>query len=304
MKDKIIVTNIQKFSVHDGPGIRTIVFFKGCNLSCAWCQNPETWAKEPELIYHENMCIGCGMCEKSCPNHAVTLKKTGLLIDKSKCVRCGTCVNTCFAEALELVGKAMTIDEIMEVVLQDEVFYKSGGGLTLSGGEILVQADGAAQLLKRAKGERLSTVIETSGFGPTEKLKEILKYTDLVLYDIKSMNAEIHKKYIGCDNSIILNNLKVVSESGKKFIIRVPYVPGVNSDDENIRKTGELAKTLGAEMIHLLPFHTVGAEKWEGLFKDYTFKDWDYPTKQELNHSREILEGIGVKVNIGGHGYS
>lgn len=296
-----VITDVQKFSVHDGPGIRTLIFFKGCPLKCQWCQNPETWRPEPQIMYTQNACIHCGACISACAAGAIHPAGSGIAIDPDRCRVCGSCTNVCYAEALKKVGRRVSIEDLMNIILEDEAFYGEQGGVTLSGGEILMQADFAAELLKTAKARRIHTAIETCGFGSREKLLEIAKFCDLVLYDVKHMDPEFHRRYTGYSNERILSNLEAVVATGTKVIIRIPYIPGVNASDENIRQTGRLAKRLGVAQVHLLPFHTLGESKWNGLSLDYPFSSAPLPDGEMLRRSAKILEDMGVSVNIGGY---
>lgn len=297
------ITDIQKFSVHDGPGIRTVVFFKGCPLRCQWCQNPETWSAQPEMMYTASACIRCGACEITCTQKAVQLTINGVAIDKSKCIACGTCVKTCFAEARKKVGKVMNVDEVLSIILQDVSFYQENGGVTLSGGEVLLYADFAAELLKRAKENHIHTAIETCGFADWTSFQKILPFVDLVLFDVKHTDNDIHKKYTGQGNDLILENLKRITELSKDVIIRVPYIPGVNDSDENIKRTGELALQLNVKMIHLLPFHQMGQGKWHGLGREYSFECNALPDPERVEQSKKLLEDLGVEANVGGYKY-
>lgn len=296
------ITDIQKFSVHDGPGIRSIVFFKGCPLRCEWCQNPETWSIKPEIMYTPSSCIQCGACQANCPIGAIRLEEDGIHLNYDLCKCCKICIKTCYAEALSVVGKKMNVEAVLQIVLQDLPFYeKSGGGVTLSGGEVLMHADFATELLHRLKEKNIHTAIETCGFGPWEKLQTILDYTDLVLYDIKHMDSNVHKKYTGQGNQQILRNLKNCNSLGKKIIIRMPYIPGVNDTEENLYKVGDLACKLNISMIHLLPFHKMGEGKWNGLGKNYPFSSVEMPSKESLKHAERLFESMGLSVNIGGY---
>lgn len=298
-----VISDIQKFSVHDGPGIRTIVFFKGCPLRCQWCQNPETWQVKPQIMYTINACIRCGACQAMCPQGVITLTDQGVQIDRNQCNVCQTCLETCYAEALSCVGKTVEVSRVLETVLDDMAFYGDKGGITLSGGEVLMQADFATALLRGAKEHGVHTAIETCGFGNWDDLCKMLPYLDLVLFDVKHTDSAKHRQYTGVGNERILANLKRLGETGKEVIIRVPYIPGVNDSAENIRATGELARSVHAKMVHLLPFHKMGEAKWVGLGQEYTFADAELPEQEQINPSATILEEMGIRVNIGGYQY-
>jgi len=296
-----IVSDIQRFSVHDGPGIRTLVFFKGCPLRCQWCQNPETFIKQRQLIMHKNLCIGCGKCIQSCPQKAVYIENGEIKADKLKCKMCGLCAANCFADALDIIGIEYTVEEVLDIILKDKVFYKhSEGGATLGGGEVTTYSDFASELLRRVKEHHIHTAIETCGYSKWEDLKKVLQYTDLVLYDIKHSNCMLHRKYTGVDNTLILSNLKKTVDYGKRVILRLPLIPGINNDATVLTEIANIAKEYGIKDIHILPFHQMGEDKWSGIGLDYTFKDIDPLSEQQIDQARDILQKKGLCVNIGG----
>lgn len=295
------ITDIQRYSVHDGPGIRTVVFFKGCPLRCKWCQNPETQYMKKLVMFNPELCVGCGKCVEICPNHAID-PVTGLL-DRDKCTACGTCLEGCYAGARTIPGDEMSLDEVFDTVCLDEVFYKnSGGGVTLSGGEVTMHADAASKLLRRCKARGISTAIETCGFCAFSELEKLLPYVDYYLYDIKLMDGERHREYTGQPNAVVHDNLRRLGKLGKTIIIRIPFIPTVNDSEENLRQTAELAREVNAMEVHLLPFHQIGESKWNNLGFNYTFHDYQPPSEKLLEQAADILREYGLRVNIGGLG--
>lgn len=268
MNTKAIVFDIQKFSIHDGPGIRTTVFLKGCPLRCVWCHNPESWRPEPELLFTAARCTGCRRCAEVCPagGHAFTAEGRHEL-DRAACVRCGKCVEQCPAEALELCGRSLTVEEVMTEVRKDRVFYEnSGGGMTLSGGEPMMRPEFTFALLDAAKKEGIHTALESCGFAPREEFERILPVTDLFLFDIKTMDEAKHLRLTGRDNRLILSNLEFLSGAGAEIVLRCPLVPGLNDTPGELARIGELAERLsGVTGIDVEPYHPLGVSKAERL---------------------------------------
>jgi len=294
-----VVFDIKHYAIHDGPGIRTTVFLKGCPLDCAWCHNPESKHPQPEFMWWPTRCIGCGSCEESCPEGAVTIGDK-LVIDEEKCVRCGSCVDECYAEALELVGREMSVEKVMEEVRRDSMFYReSGGGVTFSGGEPLMQLMFLAELLEACKREGFHTAVDTSGHAEQAALEKIMEYTDLFLYDVKHMDPIQHKKFTGASNELVLSNLALLR--GRAVVVRVPLVPGVNDDEENIRSMGEYVSGLEFSDLCLLPYHKVGTEKAHRLNRE-TGPPFvaEAPTDESLDRLRGVFTEYGLSVKIGG----
>jgi pyruvate formate lyase activating enzyme len=294
-----VVFDIKHYAIHDGPGIRTTVFLKGCPLDCAWCHNPESKRPQPEFMWWPTRCIGCRSCVEGCPEGAVAIGDR-LVIDEELCVGCGSCVEGCYAEALELVGGEMSVEEVMEEVRRDSEFYReSGGGVTFSGGEPLMQPAFLAELLAACKGEGLHTAVDTSGHADPAALEAIMGNTDLFLYDLKHMDPEQHKRYVGASNELILSNLALLR--GKAVVIRAPIVPGVNDDEENVRRMGEYVSSLGFSDVCLLPYHKVGAEKAQRLNRE-TGPQFlaEAPTEASLDRLSGVLKEYGLQVKIGG----
>lgn len=300
---KAVVTDIQRFSIHDGPGIRTIVFFKGCPLHCKWCQNPETWEKTPEIMQRKELCIGCGTCLKKCLQNALSATSSGIFLDRNKCIRCGMCADQCYAEALTVVGTYQSKEEIMKEVLCDRTFYEeSGGGLTLSGGEVTMYPDFASELLHMAQNECIHTAIETCGYCRWEDLERILRYTDLVLFDIKIVDRDKFEKYIGGSSRIVLQNLQRICRMRKPVILRFPLIPGVNDDSDSLEQICMVAKENNLQQLHIMPFHQVGSAKWKGIDRNYAFEDHALPTDDNIENARCFFETHGLTVCIGGAG--
>ena len=294
-----VVFDIKHYAIHDGPGIRTTVFLKGCPLDCAWCHNPESKHPQPEFMWWPTRCIGCRSCEESCPEGAITIGDK-LIIDEEKCVRCGSFVEGCYAEALELVGREMSVEEVMEEVRRDSDFHReSGGGVTFSGGEPLMQPVFLAELLEACKREGFHTTLDTSGQAEQAVLKKIKTHTDLFLYDVKHMDPEQHRKFTGASNELVLSNLALLR--GRAVVVRVPLVPGVNDDEENIRSMGEYVSGLGFSDLCLLPYHKVGSEKAHRLNrKTGPVFVAEAPTEESLDRLCGVLTEYGLNVKIGG----
>lgn len=299
-----VITDIEKFASHDGPGIRTMVFFKGCPLCCLWCQNPETWNPLPERMYFKTQCIGCGHCVAGCPNHALTLDTDGVHMEISKCVRCGRCAERCYAEAIKVSGRLMRLDEVFNEVLKDQMFYQtSGGGLTLSGGECTMHARFASRLLQKAQSHGIHTAIETCGFCQWDKFHQVIQFVDLILFDIKVPVPQKSRQYTGQDCGLILENIRRARALDKHIILRLPLIPGVNDDDATLRVIGDTARSNGIEELHILPFHQAGSNKWHALVRDYAFEAQRIPTDTEIIRVQETLSQYLPHVSVGGSAY-
>ena len=296
-----LVFDIQRFAVHDGGGIRTLVFLKGCPLRCRWCQNPESMRPEPEIMRIPHHCISCVKCMTLCPQQAIRLSPTGeVAVDRTLCDLCGDCVASCYAGSMTIVGRYLTPGEVMEEVERDRKFYThSGGGVTFSGGEPTMQPDFLLACLEAAKARGLHTAIETCGHAPWETFAALLGKVDLFLCDIKHMDAQRHHELTGASNRRILDNIARLAGAGAALRLRLPLVPGANDADDNIAATARFAATLpGLEGFDILPYHRLGESKWRQL-------DRDYPMAGVAPHSREevlvraslaerYIDGVGI----------
>jgi pyruvate formate lyase activating enzyme len=299
---KALIFDIKKFAIHDGPGIRTTVFFKGCPLKCWWCHNPESISPKPELVFFRNKCIGCGQCFKICPQKAHELFSDGTRkYHSQKCIKCGKCVETCYAEALVMEGKKASVEEIMFELRKDIPFYEnSGGGITLSGGEPMLQHRFISSLLKKCKKEELHTALDTSGYAPWKKFEDILPNLDLVLYDIKQIDDSKHILYTGVTNKLILKNLVRISNYGVPVEIRMPIIPGINDEKESILKVAKfLEKNKNLNKVKLLPYHKLGISKYSRLNKDYKLSNLTAPKDEKMNEISGLLCSYGINASIG-----
>lgn len=296
------IFNIQKYSIHDGPGIRTTVFLKGCPLSCIWCHNPESQSPEQQLLLYDKRCIGCGKCLEACQHGAIYLKDGKMLFDRDKCISCGDCAGVCFPKAREMAGELVDTDHVMKQIEKDRIFYEeSGGGVTFSGGEPLMQPDFLLELLKCCKAADIHTAVDTCGYASPEVLTATSNYTDLYLYDLKLMDDEKHIKYTGVSNELILGNLQLLSKLGKRIFIRLPFMPGINDDEANIKATAEIIRTTaGVEQVNLLPYHNIAADKYNRLGKPHSLMEIKVPAQEDIELIAGKYMSYGIKVKIGG----
>lgn len=299
--DKAIIFNIQKFSVHDGPGIRTTVFFKGCPLKCMWCHNPESQNSKIEMLYDEDKCTLCGNCANVCPENAIKIENNELKTDLNLCSLCGKCTIYCLNKAREIAGREYTVDEIMKQVMKDRVFYKqSKGGVTVSGGEPLSQIAFVEELLKRLKAEDIHTAVDTCGAVGFEYLERAAKYTDLFLYDLKIMDDELHKKYIGSSNKIIIENLIKLSKIHNNISIRLPIIEGINADLRHIESVLDVIENLNIKKVYLLPYHNIAAHKYKKLGLTYEDEKMSKPSDEKMDSFKKMFEKRGFFTKIGG----
>jgi pyruvate formate lyase activating enzyme len=296
-----IVFDIKKFSIHDGPGIRTTVFFKGCPLNCRWCHNPESQIREPELMVWKSRCIGCRACLPVCPQGAISWED-GPSTDVEKCTLCGACVEVCYAEAREIVGREMTAAQVVAEIEQDVPFYDEfDGGATFSGGEPLAQPDFLLALLEACREQEIHTAVDTCGFAPWKILDRIRGRVDLFLYDLKLMDEARHRKFTGVSNELILRNLQMLSEREHDIFLRAPIIPGINDDDGHIQQMGEFAAALPhLNRVDILPYHHIAVEKYKRLNKVYDLPEARSPSDERLAEIAHILREFGLHVKIGG----
>jgi pyruvate formate lyase activating enzyme len=300
---KGIVTEIERFSLKDGPGIRTTVFLKGCNMRCAWCHNPETLSLRPQLLWYPEKCIGCGACTQVCPTGARSKDDAGgLSLQPEKCNSCGRCANECFSGALVLSGKEMTVEEVMEEIRQDLPYYRnSGGGVTLSGGEVAVQPQFALALLQALHREGISTALETNMLAPWEVYEPLLKETDLLMFDIKLFQDQLHKKWTGVSNQSILENSAKAAKM-LPYLVRTPVIPGVNDNPEEIGSIARFLSGLGGEMLYyeLLRFNPLGESKYRALAMDNCFSGVRPGSEEDTEKLADCARAQGLKeVRIG-----
>jgi len=306
---KGLVFNIQRYSIHDGPGIRTLVFLKGCPLNCLWCCNPESQSTHQDIEFISSLCIHCGECISVCPNNAINPDLHADEISKisrADCNHCGDCVSICPSGALKIVGEWYSIDEAMNIILKDESYYRrSNGGVTISGGEPMLQFDFTFELAKRCFTQNLHTAIETCGVVDWKYYKLINPYTDLYLFDIKHINEDIHKRLTGLSNKKIMKNLRNLSEEGKRIILRIPLIPDCNVEEENLNLIAEMVSGLNIDEVHLMPFHQLGKSKYSHLGREYSLHYLSglratIEGQRIIQNAKDIMENSGHTVFIGG----
>ncbi len=300
------ITNIQKFSIHDGDGIRTTVFFKGCPLKCEWCHNPETQRFEKEMEVDGEKCTGCGTCASVCPNGAVRMTEDHRPAwDPKACTFCGKCENFCPAGVREIVGREYTVKELTKELMKDQMFYEeSGGGVTFSGGEVMsMDMDFILAMAKELKRQDVTLTIDTCGYVPYERFEKILPYVNTFLYDVKVMDPELHKKYMGTDNKLILENLVRLSQDGARIYIRIPTIKEVNGNEENMKETIAFLKQhdIHPAGVNLLPYHDTGSGKYAKLDMEYKGTDLHAPDKEEMEALAALFVNAGfTNTKIGG----
>jgi len=297
-----LVFNLQKYSLQDGPGIRTTVFLKGCPLHCAWCHNPESISPRQEFIILESRCIACGECRRACPQGALTQGSDPLPRVQEQCALCGACSDACPTAARELVGRRMTVAELLPLLLRDRLFYDdSGGGVTFSGGEPLLQFEFLAEALAACRAEGLHTAVDTAGLCPTAHLLEIVPITDLFLFDLKCIDADRHRYYTGAPNDLILQNLQALSRVHSNIWVRIPVVPGINDARAELDAAARLTASLaGVRQVNLLPYHRTGVRKSERLGMNGFLAGLQPPSAEAIQNAAAVFRSHGLKAVSGG----
>jgi pyruvate formate lyase activating enzyme len=301
------IFDIKKYAIHDGPGIRTTVFFQGCPLTCRWCHNPESQSRWPVLLYRASRCVLCGTCVEACPQQGIELSPSGAMgqgmiatTDRTKCDVCGQCAEICYHGAREVSGQEISVVELMAEIERDVPFYdQSGGGVTFSGGEPLLQPPFLKALLQECKKRGIHTVVDTSGYTTWDVLDGLRGDVDLFLYDLKMIDSDRHKSYTGVSNQLILNNLQRLAACGTQIEIRVPLIPGVNDDAESLNKAAAFITRLpNIARIELMTYHDIAASKYQFLGLDYPFDDLKPPSKTGAQEAARIFEAIGFGVKV------
>lgn len=295
LEKKGMIFNIQKFSVNDGPGIRTVVFFKGCPLSCKWCSNPESQYRKSQILWNQKKCINCHHCIEVCPTGSISLFDEHIHIDPANCMKCSHCIAECPESALKMEGELKTVKEIMEVVMQDQVFYEeSGGGITLSGGEFLSQPGFAIELLLTAKEKGLHTCCETTGYANTDIFHQVIEHIDYLLFDLKHWDPSKHKSGTGVTNHLPLTNMQYAIEIGKDVLPRIPVIPNFNNSLEDADGLAKALLAVGAKKCQLLPFHQFGENKYHLLNKRYDYENTPSLHKEELQDYLNVFIKLGI----------
>ena len=299
MELKGSVFNIQKFSIHDGPGIRTVVFLKGCPLRCGWCSNPESQLTEAQILRDGKKCVHCGRCVSLCETGALSIKGGRVMCEHEKCRGCLKCVSSCPTHALTSEGSVKTVEECMKAVLQDMPFYEeSGGGVTISGGEALMQPEFTKALLMACHEKGIHTAIETTSFADTDTYLDVTAEADLLLCDLKHWDSARHEDGTGVRNELILKNIKAAASAGREILIRIPVIPGFNDSQYDAEKLSDCIKSLGLKKVQLLPFHQFGENKYELLGKEYRYRDVPALHPEDIENIKQIMTAAGLDVII------
>jgi pyruvate formate lyase activating enzyme len=296
-----VITDIQRYSLHDGPGLRTSVFFKGCSLRCAWCSNPETQTPHPELAVFSRSCIQCGQFEAACPD-GWTLRQDDGAWKREVQAEYDRRAALCPAGGVRWIGERRTAGSVMDEVRRDAPFYQDGGGLTLTGGEPALQPDFAEALLRLTREEGIHTAIETCGCVPWPNLARLLPHLDVVLFDVKHMDCEVHRDFTGAGNELILDNLRRLADASAQVVVRVPLIPGFNATPENVRAIGCFVAGLSGEVrrVDLLPYHTLGRAKYAALAQPYPWEGVARLTAEQVEELADVLHRMGLDVTVGG----
>jgi pyruvate formate lyase activating enzyme len=301
VKNGGVVFDIQRFAIHDGYGIRTLVFMKGCPLSCAWCANPESQKTSREIMFYEERCIHCGACIEECPFGE--LLEENWPVDNEQCYGCGSCVDVCYAGARRLVGHWMSVQQVLDIVVKDRVFYRqSGGGVTIGGGEPTMQTSFVSELLKACRDTQVHTALETCGFASWERFSKVLEHTDLLLFDLKHMDSEMHRQRTGVGNERILHNAEKAAEGVGEMIVRLPLIPDFNDSAKHIRELGTFIQRRlpRVRRVDLLPYHSMGESKTLKLGKTYALSGLRILSREEIDQVRMLLQEFGLEVSVGG----
>ena len=298
-----LIFDIKRYAINDGPGIRIVIFFKGCNLHCAWCHNPESISGKVEKMYSASKCIRCGSCILACPENAIIMTSEGIITNQELCILCGKCAEICPSSAIQMSGKVMSVSEIMDEIEKERIFFdQSGGGVTFSGGEPLIHSKILIELLDECGKRGFHRAVDTAGNVNTNVILEVAKRTDLFLYDLKMMDARLHRKWTHSGNERILHNLKAIAVSGAEIIIRIPLIEGINISAENIGQTAKFIAELAGNKkeVHLLPYHSIAQNKFIKLGKQENFEKFQEPGKSTLFNIVSVFTKYGIAVVIGG----
>lgn len=298
-----LIFDIKRYAINDGPGIRITIFIKGCPLSCKWCHNPESQSPSAQKLYTETKCIGAQECVKVCPEDALTLTPKGIVTDYKACTLCGICADVCPTKALEMTGHLYEVDELIQIIQKERIHIdQSGGGVTFSGGEPLMHPEFLLKMLEACGENNLHRTVDTCGFADLETLLEVAKQTELFLFDLKSMDAVKHKKWTGVSNKLILQNLRVLAETGANINIRIPFIKNVNADYNSIAEMATFIAGLSGKkpMVNILPYHNIAANKYIKLGSKYNEFNMAEPSEEEQKRAVAIFKKFGLKAEIGG----
>ena len=303
MLPQSLIFDIKKYAINDGPGIRLTVFFKGCNLSCQWCHNPESISPKVQKMYTASKCIGAVKCIENCPNDALKMTKDGIVTDYNACNFCGICAEVCPTKAFEMLGKFMPVDEVMKIIDNEAAFFdQSGGGVTFSGGEPLMHAEYLIPILKECGRRYYHRVVDTTAFSSLETLLEVARHTELFLIDLKVMDEKVHRRYTGVSNKKIHRNITELAKTGVEILFRIPLIKGVNDSVENIVQTAEFMNSLegNRNVINLLPYHKVAENKYKKLGTPEKFIEFEPPAEKRIAEIIEIFSRYGITASVGG----